>query len=120
MSSFDSTAPAPADKPTKPNKPYPEFPLTPHPAGCCCKKIRGKIHYFGPWDDPDGALTKYLEQKDDLHAGRTPRPASEVLTVKDLVNAFLNHKKALLDAGELSALTFNDYKGACDEIVAAF
>ena len=30
------------------------------------------MHYFGPWDDPDGALEKYLEQKDDLHAGRKP------------------------------------------------
>ena len=33
------------------------------------------MHYFSPWDDPDGALTKYLGQKDapymyiDTHAG---------------------------------------------------
>jgi hypothetical protein len=41
--------------PAKASKPYPEFPLTAHPAGYWCKKIRGKIHYFGPWADPDGA-----------------------------------------------------------------
>ena len=69
---------------------YPDFPLFAHAAGVWGKKIRGKMHYFGPWDDPDGALKKYLEQKDALHAGRKPRPDTEALTVKDLANAFLN------------------------------
>jgi hypothetical protein len=57
----------------KPAKPYPDFPSTPHPTGRWCKKIRGKTHYLGPWADPDGALKRYLEQKDDQYAGRTPR-----------------------------------------------
>src|SRR6266545_6764784 len=86
-------------KPAKPSKPYPDFPLTAHPAGYWCKKIRGKLHYFGPWADSDAALAKYREQKDALHAGRTPRPDAGALTVKELANAFLNHKQALLDAG---------------------
>src|SRR5436309_6914194 len=107
MSKKDSTAPAGR---CKPSKPYPEFPLTAHPAGYWCKKIRGKIHYFGPWDDPDGALEKYLQQKDALHAGRKPRPDTEAVTVKDVANAFLNAKQALLDAGELSPHTFANYK----------
>jgi hypothetical protein len=38
---------------SKPVKPYPQFPLTAHPAGYWCKKIRGKLHYFGPWEDAD-------------------------------------------------------------------
>jgi integrase len=106
--------------PVRPAKPYPDFPLFPHATKRWAKKIRGKLHYFGPWDDPDGALKSYLEQKDDLHAGRTPRPDPEALTVKDLANRFLNQKQALVDSGELTALTWGDYKTACDEIIAAF
>jgi integrase len=102
----------------RPAKPYPDFPLFPHAAGVWAKKIRGKLHYFGPWGNPDAALAKYLEQKDDLLAGRTPRPDPEALTVKDAVNAFLNAKKALVDAGELSPRTWAEYKAMTDELVA--
>jgi integrase len=76
------------------------------------------MHYFGPWSDPHGALAKYLEQKDDLHAGRKPRPDPEAVTVKDSANAFLNAKQALVDAGELSPRTWDDYKLVCDLVVA--
>src|SRR5256885_208111 len=120
MSENHPTAPGKAVKPAKPAKPYPEFPLTAHPAGYWCKKIRGKVYYFGPWDDVDGALKKYLEQKDDLHAGRTPRPDPEGVTVKDAANAFLNHKRDKMDAGELSVRTWAKYKEVTDLIVSAF
>jgi hypothetical protein len=73
--STNADNPAPA-KPSKPAKPYADYPLTAHPVGQWCKKIRGKLHYFGPWDNPDGALRKYLDQKDALHAGRRPRENS--------------------------------------------
>src|SRR5262249_48358746 len=62
----------------------------------------------------------YLEQKDALHAGRTPRPDPAALTVKDLCNAFLNHRSALLNAGELSPRTWSDYKRVCDLLVSHF
>jgi hypothetical protein len=84
-----STTPAARSKPAKP---YPEFPLTAHPAGYWCKKIRGTIRYFGRWEDPDGALKSYLEQKDALHVGRKPREATDGTTVKELTNRFLNAK----------------------------
>jgi len=45
----------------RPAEPYPEFPLTAHPTGRWCEKIRGRIHYFGSRDDTNAALSKYLE-----------------------------------------------------------
>jgi integrase len=118
MSNPDSTTSTPTGKSAKPAKPRPDFPLTAHPAGYWCKKIRGKIHYFGPWDDPDGALAKYNAQKDALHAGRKPREDTEGLTVKEAANAFLNAKDALLAAGELSVHTRANYQRASDTLVA--
>src|SRR5262249_32635822 len=104
----------------RPAKPTPDFPLFPHAAGVWAKKIRGKMYYFGPWADPDAALEKYLEQKDALHAGRKPREESGAATVRDAANAFLNHKQAKLDAGELSRRTFAEYRETCDLIVSDF
>jgi integrase len=115
MSEPHSTAPAPAGKPAKP---YPDFPLFPHATGRWAKKIRGKLHYFGPWADPDSALKKYLAEKDDLHAGRKPRESTEGVTVKYLVNRFLNAKRSQLEAGELANRTWDDYKAACDLLVS--
>jgi integrase len=106
--------------PAKPSKPSPDFPLFPHATGRWAKKIRGKMHYFGPWSDPDGALAKYLEQRDDLHAGRKPRADPDAVTVKDVANAFLNAKQALVESGELSPRTWDDYKLICDLVVAHF
>jgi integrase len=94
--------------------------LFPHAAGVWAKKIRGKLHYFGPWEDPDGALARYEEQKEALHSGRTPRPDPEAVTVKDVCNSFLNHKAALRDAGELAPRTWDEYCDACDLLVKRF
>jgi len=99
---------------SKPAKPRPDFPLFPHAAGYWAKKIRGKMHYFGRWEDPEGALTAYLDQADALHAGRLPREEAGAVTVKALVNAFLAHKEALRDAGELTPRMYQDYHAACE------
>src|SRR6516225_2231924 len=120
MSDTDSTTPSPTGKPAKPSKPYPQFPLFPHATGRWAKKIRGKLHYFGPWGDPDGALQKYNEQKDDLHTGRKPRDTSTGVTVKLLCNAYLNHKQTKLDAGELSPRTWKNYKETAELLVSQF
>ena len=104
-----------SDRPDRPNLPFKDFPLFPHPTGNWAKKIRGKLHYFGPWRDPDGALQKYLDQRDDLHAGRTPRVKADGFTIRDLSNRFLTAKKNQRDAGDITARTFADYCSTCKQ-----
>ena len=73
----------------RPSKPRPDFPLFPHASGRWAKKVRGKFCYFGKVaDNPSGqaALAKWLNQKDDLLAGRTPRVKGDGLTIRDLVD----------------------------------
>ncbi len=117
MSASHPTAPA---KPVKPAKPYPDFPLFPHATRRWAKKIRGQLHYSGPWDDADSALATYLEQQDALHAGPKPRQASGGISIKELCNQFLIAKRALVDSGELTNRSWQDYKAACDLIVSQF
>jgi integrase len=122
MTARHSISTAGARKPAKPKKPRPDYPLTPHPTGRWCKKILGKLHYFGPWDDPDAALAKWLDEKDDLLAGRIPcsRLAEDIVTLRKLCNAFLTTKVKLRDSGELSVHTWRDYYNVCESLITAF
>ena len=104
----------------KPAKPYPDFPLFPHATRRWAKKIRGKTHYFGPWNDADGALKTYLDQRDDLHAGRRPRLKGGGLTVSELCNLFLSAKRCLVDNRELSTRYWVDLHVTCKQIVEVF
>jgi len=100
--------------PSKPQKPYADFPLFAHATKRWAKKIRGKTHYFGPWDDPLGALQRFQEQRDDLFAGRKPRSfEKDGVTVRDLCNQFLTDRQHRLDAGELVQRTWNEYHRSC-------
>ncbi len=96
----------------KPIKPYPSFPLTPHPNGQWVKKIRGKLYHFGAWDDPHAALARYEERVADIRAGRVPRTAegAQYCTVKELANRFLKYQSDRVAAGQIHARSFEDYR----------
>ncbi len=107
-----------ANPKTKPKKPYPSFPLTPHANGQFCKKIRGKVHFFGVWSEPQAALDRYHDVAGDLHAGRSPQKgnvATGEITVKDACNAFLTWQKDKLDVGEIGARWFEDCRSVLTE-----
>lgn len=109
-------------KPGRPKRPK-NFPLYAHAVGYWAKKIRGKVRYFGSWrDDPQGerALALWLEQRDDLLAGREPKAKADSLTVADLVNHFLSSKQRLVTTGEIQQTTWDEYYLVCRDIVGHF
>lgn len=113
----------PQDTKTKVRKPRPDFPLFVHQAGQWCKKVKGRLHYFGSTTaDPRGeaALAKWLDQRDDLLAGRTPRGCRAGVTVADLANHFLTSKQNMLDSGELVQRSWDDYHATCERVIEQF
>ena len=109
------------------------FPLWEHPSGRWAKKVRQKVYYFGKVGgevEKQKALEKWLDQKDDILAGRTPRARTDGLLLGDpphdpdsavgLVNRFLSAKAQRLESGEISRRTFADYEATCRRLVDVF
>ena len=104
----------------KPVKPRKDYPLYAHASGRWAKKVRSVTRFFGPWDDPQAALDKWLDQKDDLLAGREPRTTDDGLTVRSLVNQFLESKELMVKSGELTPRSWEDYDVTCGKIIEVF
>jgi len=67
------------------------------------------------------AFDLYNLQRDDWHAGRTPRPRDNaVYTLRDLNNDFLTSKQNKLESGESSRHTFWDYHRSCTRMIEHF
>lgn len=95
-------------------KPYPEFPLTPHKNGRWRKIYRGQPYWFGRVEDGhEAAYEQYQHDWPYIIAGR-PVPDRQtgnvpgITTVADVLNAFVESKRQLMDNGELSPRTFAD------------
>ena len=82
---------------SKPQKPYPEFPLFPHANGQWAKKIEGRMTYFGPWADWQAALKKY-------HATLDAPPNS----LKTCVKKYLESRDLVRQSGEISDRHYKD------------
>ena len=113
-----------AKQKTKPTKPRDNFPLTAHPCGQWCKKIKGKQYYFGPWHDAAAAETRYLKEAADLHAG-TGRAAgietgSNALTVVDMCNQYIAAMQMMVDQKRRSPRTLGSIVVSCKKLVEHF
>ena len=84
---------------SKPEEPYNGFPLFAH---------------------RNGALERFLDQRDDLMAGRIPRVQRDGLSVAELCNHYLEAKDHLVSTGELTYRTFVDCRHACQLAIEAF
>ena len=70
-----------------------KFPLTLHPTGQYCKKIKGKMYYFG--SDKTAALQRYIDQATYLHGCQNnlqQKPTGDNMTLKQLCDMYLKYQ----------------------------
>lgn len=107
-------------KATKPAKPRKDFPLFAHGSGQWAKKVRGKLFYFGPWDDPKAAESKWDRDKEALLDGRNPEDSHHGDSVGWLCDTFMDSKQLQRDRSELSKRALNDYHRMVKHVAAFF
>ena len=95
-----------------------KFPLTLHPTGQYCKKIKGKIRYFGT--DKKRALERYLAQATYLHGAQslTPKASNGKMTLKQLSDLYSQYQHSRLLAGALTAKHYSDQIGNLNRLMS--
>src|SRR4030043_2076377 len=85
-----------------------KFPLTLHPTGQYCKKIKGKIRYFGT--DKKKALEKYLAQSTYLHGAQSlvQKTSNGKMNLKQLCDLYLSYQNSRVLVGDITAKHYND------------
>jgi integrase len=121
----DDSTPGPTPRKARPKRPRKDFPLRVHKGtGYWCKKVRGRVYYFGKvMDDPNGqaALEEYNRVRSYLEEGKEPPPLKpDELTVENLCDEFVAHKETMRDNGELNPRTFRGYYDIAAGVVETF
>ena len=95
-----------------------KFPLTRHPTGQYCKKIHGKMYYFG--SNKKEALQKYLDQAAYLHGSNndSQKPVNDSMTLKQLCDMFTKHQFSKVKANAITARHFNDQVTSLNKLMA--
>ena len=95
-----------------------KFPLTLHPTMQYCKKIKGKIYYFG--SNKTEALQKYLDQATHLHGclEDVQKPADDNMTLKYLCDMYLKFQFSKVQANDLTAGHHNEQIGSLNKLMA--
>ena len=85
-----------------------KFPLTLHPTGQYCKKINGKLYYFG--SDKNNALEKYLSHASYLHGNKeqAQKKSDGEMTLKELCDLYLQYQYLKVQANALTARHHNE------------
>jgi len=92
--------------------------LTLHPTGQYCKKINGKIHYFGT--NKKQALERYLEQATYLHGGQDliQTASNGNMTLKQLCDFYLRYQHSKVLADELTPRHHNDQTNSLSKLTS--
>jgi len=95
-----------------------KFPLTLHPTGQYCKKIDGKIHYFGT--NKKQALERYLEQATYLHGGdnSAQKASNGHMVLKQLCDLYLRYQHSKVLADELTPRHHNDQTNSLSKLMS--
>jgi len=97
-----------------------KFPLTLHPTGQYCKKVKGKMYYFG--SDKKQALERYMYQAAYLHGCQNnlqqQKPTSDNMTLKQLCDMYLKYQYSKLQANDLTASHHNEQIGSLNKLMA--
>jgi len=95
-----------------------KFPLTLHPTGQYCKKIKGKIRYFGT--DKKKSLEKYLAQAAYLHEAQrlVHKTSNDKMTLKQLCDLYLHYQNSRVLVGAITAKHYNDLIGSLGRLMA--